>query len=155
MLVVGLALGVGVGVLRGFPSVAEAGPEEEVCLPPVAQAPRVAWITPEGAHELHGGPDVAFVDARMRDEFHAGHVSGALSAPMDAGTVPPELLAVLRGSRTVVVYDDTHSDCAQSSRLAELLALDGFTDVRVLEGGMPAWLEAGYPAEAGTCRLCP
>ncbi len=155
VLVVGVTLGVGVGVLRGFPSIAEAGPEEGFCAPPVAAAPRVLWIGPAAAHALSGRQDVAFVDARPREEFVAGHVSGALSAPMVDGTVPAELVALLRGSRTVIVYDDTVEDCARSTRLAELLAQDGFSDVRVLEGGMPAWLEAGYAAEAGTCRLCP
>lgn len=155
ILLVGLCLGVAAGVVRGFPEIAEAAGAEGACLPPVTDEPAARWVDLEEAAELHDSPSVAFVDAREHDEFVAGHVSGALSAPMATGVIDEELVEVLRGSTTVVVYDDTHEECAHSTRLAALLASSGISDVRVMQGGMPSWLEAGYPAEAGTCRLCP
>jgi 3-mercaptopyruvate sulfurtransferase SseA len=45
----------------------------------------------------------------------------------------------------VVSYCDADTDCAQSRRLAELLALEGLSDVRVLRGGFPEWLDAERP----------
>jgi len=155
VLLVGLCLGVAAGVVRGFPEIAAAEETEGFCLPPVADEPSTHWVDVGQAAELHGSPGVAFVDARERDEFVAGHVSGALSAPMGTGVVDEELVQMLRGSSTVVVYDDTHEECAHSTRLAALLASSGISDVRVMQGGMPSWLEAGHAAEAGTCRLCP
>ena len=156
MLLVGLALGVGAGVLRGFPSVAEAGGEiEGACLPPLADAPVVSWIAPADAMELVGQPDAVFVDARPEEVFIRGHVAGALHVPMEHGTVADDVVGLLRSARTIVAYDDTAEECARSTRLAGVLVAAGLSGVRVLEGGMPAWLEAGYPAEAGTCRLCP
>lgn len=155
VLAVGLCLGLAVGLIRGFPAIAEAPADEGACLPPVDDEPTVRWIDVDEAVVLHRSPSVAFVDARARDEFVAGHVSGALSAPMDRGVIDEELVQMLRGSETVVTYDDTRDGCADSARLASLLASDGISDVRVMEGGMPEWLQAGHAAEAGTCRLCP
>ena len=96
-----------------------------------------------------------FVDARPRDIFQTGHITGSLNVPIDRGTISNAVLDMLRPIRTVVAYCDTSGGCASSTRLAGLLAAAGLPDVRVLEGGMPAWLANGYPAEAGTCRLCP
>lgn len=155
VLAVGLCLGAAAGLIRGFPAVAEAPGPEGACMPPVTDEPTVRWIGVEEAAALQGSPDVAFVDARDRERFLEGHVSGALSAPMGLGVVDEELVDALRGSRTVVTYDDTSEECARSTRLASLLVSEGIRDVRVMEGGMPEWLAGGYPAEAGTCRLCP
>lgn len=154
VLLVGIVLGVGVGVLRGFPEL-PARADEEVCLPPDATEPAITWVGAEPAADLHGQPGVVFVDARSRDEFVTGHVSGALSVPMEHGTVPDAIVEMLAGSRTVIAYDDTEGECARSTRLASLLVAAGIGDVRVLEGGMPGWLAAGHAAEAGTCQLCP
>lgn len=77
-------------------------------------------------------------------------MTDALSAPIEeTGVVGPGVVSALRGSRIVIAYCDTTSGCARSTRLAGLLASAGLRDVRVLEGGMPAWIESGYPAEAG------
>lgn len=155
VLAVGALLGLAVGLVRGFPGLAASEDASAVCLPPVAAQPRVAWIPPEQARELLSDASVVFVDARSTDEFHAGHIAGALSVPMDTGTLPPDVEGLLRGMRTIISYCDTSDDCAASARLATLLAEAGFADVRVLEGGMPAWLERGYAAEAGSCQRCP
>jgi rhodanese-related sulfurtransferase len=155
VLLVGVTLGVGVGVVRGVPSAEDPTAEEGACLPPVADEPVVSWIDADRASELHGGPGVVFVDARSEDAFLTGHVAGALHVPMDAGVVADDVVALLRGYGTLVAYDDTSDECARSTRLASVLVQSGLSGVRVLEGGFPAWLEAGHPAEAGTCRLCP
>lgn len=155
VLLVGVALAASVGVFRGVPSVAEAGADEGACLPPVAEAPVVSWIGPEAAEELHGQPGVVFIDARSEDDFLRGHVAGALHVPMETGVIDDAVVALLRSYPTIIAYDDTVQDCARSTRLAAVLVQSGLSGVRVLEGGMPAWLDAGHAAEAGTCRLCP
>lgn len=155
---VGIALGLGTGLLLGFP---ELAPEETLCLPPGSETAEgeattsPTWVSQETARSMHSNPAVAFVDARARDDFHAGHVAGALSVPMDDGTVPPDVVGLLRGADTVIAYCDTTDGCSHSSRLAGLLVSAGIHDVRVLQDGIGAWLESGYPGEAGVCRLCP
>jgi len=155
---VGTTLGLILGFLRGFPD-PPPRPEPEgasaTCGAPVPSRPAIRWISQGDARALLDRNDVAFVDARPRDVFQAGHISGSLSVPLDTGTISNAVLVMLRPSRIVVAYDDTSGGCAQSTRLAGLLSAAGLSDVRVLEGGMPAWLSNGSPAEAGTCRLCP
>lgn len=155
VLVVGLALGIAAVVLRGTPTLESSGlcgAEEEG--EAGDQGPRFTWITQDDAARLVQASDVIFADARPRAIFEQGHVAGALSFPEGEARSGAEL-ALLRSARTVVAYCDTSEGCNASTALASELVRAGVSDVRVLEGGMPAWLENDLPAEAGTCRLCP
>ena len=146
----GAALGLAHGLLRGWPELPPPRAEATSCGSPVAAEPRVAWIRCEEARAFADDASVAFVDARSADEFLAGHVTRAVSAPIEeTGVVGSAVVDSLRGARLVIAYCDTTGSCARSTRLAGLLARAGLPDVRVLEGGMPAWLDNGYPAEAG------
>ena len=154
VLVVGTVIGLGLGAVRGFPSVTKKE-VTGVCESPVPSQPDIVWIHQKEARELFGKPSITFVDARSSAQYRAGHISGALHAPVDDGTVDHAVVEMLRSFATVIAYCDTSSDCARSSRLAALLAQAGIPNVRVLEGGMPKWLANGYPAEAGSCHRCP
>ena len=150
VLAIGAALGLGHGLVRGWPELPPPRAEATSCGGPVAAEPSVAWIRCDEARALADDAAVAFVDARSAEEFLAGHVTRAVSAPIeDTGVVGDSVVASLRGARLVIAYCDTTGSCARSTRLAGLLARAGLPDVRVLEGGMPAWLDSGYPAEAG------
>lgn len=132
---------------------APARATEGECAPPAEQT---QWISLSEATEMSGQPDVLFVDARPRAEFVQAHVAGAYSVPFHAGeTVPRDALVAVAGARVVITYCDTHGGCSCSVALARAIVAAGGLDVRVLEGGWPAWEQAGAPAEAGTCRLCP
>lgn len=150
VLVLGSALGLANGVVRGWPALPAQTATATSCGGPIAEQPRVTWIRCDQARPLTADASVTFVDARSAEEFHAGHVTDAVSAPIDeTGVIGRDVIETLRGSRVVIAYCDTTSGCARSTRLAGLLANAGLRDVRVLEGGMPAWLQSGYPAEAG------
>jgi 3-mercaptopyruvate sulfurtransferase SseA len=155
VLLVGLLLGAAVGLIRGFPAPPPPAPDATVCVSPVPDTPAIQWVSQADARPMAERTTVAFVDARPEETFVTGHVTGAVSVPLDTGTVEPGMVEFLRGFETVIAYDDTTNGCANSTRLAGLLAAEGIHDVRVLQGGMPEWMENGYPAEAGTCRHCP
>lgn len=53
----------------------------------------------------------------------------------------------VRRTKPVVVYDDWNR--AASGRLWWLLTASGLTDVRILDGGLPAWTAVGGELEAG------
>jgi rhodanese-related sulfurtransferase len=95
-----------------------------------------------------GRPGMTVVDARAGDAFTQGHIPGALHVPAfgaenllqsESLPIPPEDL--------VVVYCD--GDAAElSDYLGSLLrAQVGCREVRVIEGGWDAWLDAGAPVE--------
>lgn len=84
------------------------------------------------------------VDVREFAEYDAERVAGARLAPLSAldeglGGVDPErpvYLMCRSGKR--------------ASQAAERLAARGFKDLRVIDGGLQAWAEAGLPVERGT-----
>ena len=156
VVIVGACLGATLVVLRGAPEIAALRADDPAtCTAPVIARPEVRWIEQDEAREMIADTQVSFVDARPREAYEAGHVAGALSVPMETGAIDDRATQLVRGARVVITYCDTGSECASSRRLAGLLAEAGLPEVRVLRGGMPAWLENGYPAEAGPCRVCP
>jgi rhodanese-related sulfurtransferase len=155
---VSLALATALAVARGVPS-PDPGPatgEVAACSPGGAdQAHEIQWISADEAHALFDRGQAAFVDCRSEEDFASGHVSGSLHAPAERpNPIAEPLLSTLRAAATVITYCDADADCDRSARVAALIASAGLPDVRVLEGGMPAWLQEGYPAESGTCDTC-
>lgn len=153
---VALLVSLGLGWVRGWPRAQSAKLEAGTCHAPsqVFAAEQVRWISQDEARQLAGGVGVAFVDCRPAPEYEAGHVAGAIHAGPSATLVPQSLLSALAGASTVVTYCDAESQCARSVAMAKELTQAGVRDVRVLEGGLPAWLQHGYPAESGACPQC-
>ncbi|MBP2706581.1 sulfurtransferase [Microbispora sp. RL4-1S] len=132
-------------------------------------------ITPESLAELG---DVTILDVRWRlagppgvESYREGHIPGAVFCDLDtdlaappgpAGRHPlpsPESFqeAMRRlgvsGSRPVVVYDDADSTAA--ARAWWTLRYFGHPGVRVLDGGLRAWLRAGLPVSEETEAVPP
>lgn len=135
-------------------------------------------VSPEWLKERLGDSKVNVVDgswylpAQNRDakaEFSAGHIPGAVFFDIDAiadhSTTLPHMLpdeasfAKAAGDLglsevdTIVVYD-----CAglfSAPRVWWTLRVFGAGDVRVLDGGLPAWKRAGFPLETGDAKPKP
>jgi thiosulfate/3-mercaptopyruvate sulfurtransferase len=115
-------------------------------------------------------PGLVVLDVRWRlagpspsDLYAGGHLPGAVGVDLDrdlAGPVgggergrhplpDPEVLQAtlrrwgVRADSTVVVYDD--ADGSSAARAWWLLRWAGLTEVRVLNGGIAAWVGAGHP----------
>ena len=104
-----------------------------------------------------------------REAFATGHVPGAAYVDLDTALAGPPAApgrpggrhplpdtavfeaamreAGVRHDRPVVVYDDWGGRAA--ARAWWLLRYHGHDDVRVLDGGWPAWLDAGGVSEEG------
>ncbi len=125
-------------------------------------------ISPETLHARLGAPDLRLVDVRWvmgspgagRIGYEAGHLPGAifldldtdLAAPLGPGRHPlPEPAALvdrleaigIGDADDVVVYDDQGGWIG--ARLWWMLDDLGHERVRVLDGGLPTWLAAGFP----------
>jgi rhodanese-related sulfurtransferase len=87
------------------------------------------------------------VDARVRLVFGFGHVPGALLLPENEfESVFPTLEKRLRDRLDIVVYCDGYG-CESSHNVARKLKQLNIPAV-VLDGGLPAWIEAGYSTRA-------
>lgn len=80
------------------------------------------------------------VDVRADHEWEVGHIAGAVHLPLDelAGRA-----GELDRERPVVVYCRGGNRCQMA---AEALAGAGF-DATPMDGGIPAWEQAGLPLE--------
>jgi thiosulfate/3-mercaptopyruvate sulfurtransferase len=129
-------------------------------------------VTPAWLHERLDAPDIVVLDgswylpAAGRDaaaEYRAAHIPGAVRFDIDAmsdegSPLPhmlprPEVFASrmralgLGDGMHVVVYDGM--GLFSAPRIWWMLRTFGVRDVAVLDGGLPAWVAAGYPIEEG------
>lgn len=114
-----------------------------------SEYPGIRLITPEEAEDLWRTAQAAFIDARRKDLYDAGHVPGARSLPVsEAEKGFPAGVLDLPRQGTLVVYCEG-GDCQSSLLLAKRLHDHGFKDIRVMTGGWEAWKAAGLPEEQG------
>jgi thiosulfate/3-mercaptopyruvate sulfurtransferase len=125
-------------------------------------------ITPAALAELADRGGVTVLDVRWRlggppgiESYREGHIPGAVYCDLDTDLAGPpgtggrhplpsaeafqsamRRLGVFDG-RPVVVYDDAAATTA--ARAWWTLRYFGHQDVRVLDGGLPAWIAAGHP----------
>lgn len=100
--------------------------------------------------------NVFILDVRTPDEFHAAHIEGAVLIPVASLKNPPgepvlssEDLLVNRldelpadHDAKILVYCKTGS---RSVKASEILVTAGYTNVCNMQGGIKAWIDAGYP----------
>jgi len=145
----------GLLAVHGLPAntgVAEAAPAQACGAGLVDDGTDIRWISQAEARELVSNESAVFVDCRTLEAFEEGHVSGSLHLPPNGDTGASSFIDTLRSAGTVVTY--CSSACERSTEMASRFAAAGLHDVRVLEGGMPAWLDNGFPAESGACNHC-
>lgn len=104
---------------------------------------------PDGHQAYLQGHVPGAVYVSLEDELADHDVAGRGRHPLPTGR---NLEAAarrwgVRRDKPVVVYDDWNR--AASGRLWWLLTASGLTDVRILDGGLPAWTGAGGELETG------
>lgn len=99
-------------------------------------------------------------------EYLQGHIPGAVFFDIDSVSTTGDLPHMMptaaffaecvgnlgiEKSNTVVVYDT--KGLFSAARVWWMFSVFGFNDVRILDGGMPAWTEAGYGLESGAVEV--
>jgi len=87
--------------------------------------------------------EVTLLDTRPEDEYRAGHLPGAINAPLDQ---LDQILDQLPRDREIVAYC-RGPYCALSHEVVQRLTELGFR-VRRFEEGFPEWKAAGLPVQA-------
>ena len=89
------------------------------------------------------------IDARLPELFAAGHIPQARSLPLAAiDQALPLFQAAVPVTTRLVIYCSGYG-CPDSFDLAMRLLAEGYRDVLVFEGGIPAWQDAGLPVATG------
>jgi thiosulfate/3-mercaptopyruvate sulfurtransferase len=111
--------------------------------PPVLLDVRWRLGGPDGATEYAQGhlPGAVFVDLERDLAAPAGPGTGRHPLPTPAVLQRALRRAGITASSTIVVYDDWNG--LSAARAWWLLRWAGLSDVRVLDGGLPAWTSSG------------
>ncbi|UAJ81596.1 sulfurtransferase [Leifsonia sp. ZF2019] len=110
---------------------------------------------PPGAAEFARGhiPGAAYVDLDTELAGHGAPTEGRHPLPAEADFQATARRWGLNDGDAVVVYDDVSGTSA--ARAWWLLRHAGVRDVRVLDGGLTAWTDAGGALESGTAAPAP
>ena len=93
--------------------------------------------------------EVLLLDARSSDLYLQGHLPAARSLPWgEIETLLQAFRNEVPADRSLVAYCSGYG-CEDSFMLAQRLMAAGYEDVRVFEGGLPEWQDAGLPVEEG------
>ncbi|MFM1814288.1 MAG: hypothetical protein RLZ98_983 [Pseudomonadota bacterium] len=99
----------------------------------------------EAKRRIHLKQEIALIDVREAGEFGEGHLLFAVPCPYSRlelafpGLVP-------RTDVPIVLIDGGDG---VSGRAASKLARLGYSDISTVDGGLPAWAEAGHPVYKG------
>src|SRR3954470_4130959 len=95
--------------------------------------------------QLHDGGEMALLDAREEEVFHARHLLLASCVPLSRLELLIDDLVPRRSTR-VVWCDDKDGLAPRAARRMSAL---GYSDVAVLDGGIAAWEATGYRLYSG------
>jgi rhodanese-related sulfurtransferase len=92
------------------------------------------------------------IDARDAEDYAKQHIPGAVNMPYDAVITDPARLESLEvGGRPIITYCGG-GGCETSLGLADELCYAGHGRVAVYIGGLPEWIQAGYPVDDGAAE---
>lgn len=101
---------------------------------------------------LLAGKRCEMLDVRTPGEFSDGHVGGALNVPLDE--LDPASVRKLDGDGEAPLYVLCQFG-GRAARAIQRLQEAGVSGCVLVEGGMQAWVEAGFPVEQGNVRVIP
>jgi rhodanese-related sulfurtransferase len=91
--------------------------------------------------QLNHTQGLLIIDVRDPNEFALGHIQGAknvLAKDIQTAQLPHDA--------RIIVYCGEPS-CPLSSGAAQKLISDGYANVSLLDGGLSAWYQKGYPIQ--------
>lgn len=105
----------------------------------ITQTPSLSAV--ELRTQLLDGAEIAVVDIREGGSYETGHISVSVSIPDSELELEISQRVPRRATRLVIV--EATGGARASSAVSRLRDL-GYTDVRLLDGGLEAWADAGF-----------
>jgi rhodanese-related sulfurtransferase len=117
--------------------------------PPSAQAGDPPFLSLAEAMAKYDEPNVIFVDARVPEDYKAGHITGAVLLPFDSlDDYWPQVEGQLPKEREIVTYC-SGAECELSLFLARYMKDAGYEKISIFYGGWVQWQENGGPVTTG------
>jgi rhodanese-related sulfurtransferase len=115
--------------------------------PPFPDRGSIPAITPSALLEEYQKGDTVIVDAMPANFYEKRHIKGAINMPLPLFDIV-YMMSFNDEDREkqIVVYGETVSKL-YDLELAERLVVRGHKRVSILDGGLPAWEQKGYPVE--------
>ncbi|VAW72490.1 hypothetical protein MNBD_GAMMA15-2453 [hydrothermal vent metagenome] len=118
--------------------------------------PESLWLEVENVAGKINNPSVMLVDSRAEKDYLSGHIPGAVNLPVNNTFDPGNQFRVvglsaiqklfrkagIEQGKEIIIYDG--GGFIDAGRLFWVMEAYGLNQVRVLNGGVPAWKEAGY-----------
>lgn len=102
----------------------------------IQQAHLGSFIPKVNEKEIHKllNTNTVFIDARLKRDFEAGHLEGAINVPVNAGDDErSKAMAHIDKKARILVYCQT-SDCGFAEKVAIKLISDGFSNISLFKG---------------------
>jgi CRP-like cAMP-binding protein/rhodanese-related sulfurtransferase len=107
----------------------------------------IPMVSPSAAMEEIQRGETLILDAMPANFYEQRHIAGAVSIPLGLFDIVSLMtFAEEDKGKKIVVYGGTISK-PYDLEVANKLLLRGYRNVRILEGGLPAWEGGGYPVE--------
>jgi CRP-like cAMP-binding protein len=107
----------------------------------------ISSISASAAMEEYRQGDTLIVDAMPSNFYQKRHIKGAVNMPMALFDIVYLMnFADEEKTKRVVVYGNSISR-PYDLEIANKLVLQGYSDVKVMDGGLKAWEADGYPVE--------
>jgi rhodanese-related sulfurtransferase len=97
---------------------------------------------------LRSDQTARLLDVRTASEFENGHVAGAYNVPLDQLHEHAQEVRAARGTVVLICQSGQRAQKAEA-----LLRSSGMANIHVLDGGIKAWLAAGYPVRRIRARV--
>jgi rhodanese-related sulfurtransferase len=137
---------VGVSVLLAV-SFNHSNPNGVPLFPAALEKEAVPTISAVQAMEAQGRDGALIVDAMPANFYQRGHIKGAVNMPMALFDIVYLMnFSEENKERPILVYGSTVSR-PYDLEIAGKLMLLGYSDVKIITGGLSAWESMGYPVE--------
>jgi rhodanese-related sulfurtransferase len=103
-------------------------------------------LSPIEATLLINRENAEVIDVREPAEYAAGHIGDSRNIPLGTLIERAGEIAKLKDSAVILLCHSGVRSAGACSKLAKA----GFTNVHSLEGGIDAWVQAGFPIRKGT-----
>jgi CRP-like cAMP-binding protein len=136
----------GVSILLAL-SFNRANPNGIDLFPALETSPVIARIGPAEAFKRQRLGQALLVDAMPPNFYKQRHIRGAVNMPISLFDIVYLMnFSEEKKDREILVYGETISR-PYAREIAAKLQLLGYTDVKLIRGGLPGWEKDGYPVE--------